>query len=487
MRAFPLFGILLILVALYPLSAALADNAPPLPAGLEAGESSTSDAPLLPAGLGAGESSTSDAPSLPAGLGAGVSSTTYESTAPAGTEIDVSGFWEASAGTRTRSDPYERQTSLLESRLQFSIERPGDTLNLKLTGDLLYDDVADSHDVHLETGEGYVDLREAWLFYRPADRVDLKAGRQVLTWGTGDLLFINDLFPKDFRSFFIGRDVEYLKAPSDAVKLSLFSDAVSLDLVYTPRFDANRYIDGRRISFFNPATGTITGRDNTLNTRVPDDWFDDDELAARLYTNWHGYELVAYGYTGFWKGPMGSDPVSGQAIFPELDVLGLSVRGNLWRGIGHTELGYYHSGDDSSGRDPYIANSELRFLVGYEQEIARETTLGLQYYLEHMQDYDRYRDNLPAGTPKRDHNRHVVTVRLTWLVLQQDLRLSVFNFYSPSDEDGYLRAGANYRLDDNWSLSGGVNLFYGDEKYTFFGQLEKNSNVYTAIRYGFGS
>jgi hypothetical protein len=470
MRPFPLSGILLVLVALYPSSAALADDAPPLPAG-----------------LGAGESSTSDAPSLPAGLGAGASSTTYESTAPSGAEIDVSGFWEARAGTRTKSDPHERQTSLLESRLQFSIERPGETLNLKMTGDLLYDDVADSHDVHLETGEGFFDLREAWLFYRPADRVDLKAGRQVLTWGTGDLLFINDLFPKDFRSFFIGRDEEYLKAPSDAVKLSLFSDAVSLDLVYTPRFDANRYIDGSRISFFNPATGTITGRNHILNTRVPDDWFEDDEVAARLHTNWRGYELAAYGYTGFWKGPMGSDPVSGQAIFPDLDVLGLSVRGNLGRGIGHTELGYYHSGDDSSGRDPYIANSELRFLVGYEQEIARETTLGLQYYLERMQDYDRYRDSLPAGAPERDHNRHVVTVRLTWLALQQDLRLSVFNFYSPSDEDGYLRAGANYRLDDNWSLSGGVNLFYGDEKYTFFGQLENNSNVYTAIRYGFGS
>jgi len=463
-------GILLILAVLCSLSAAFAG-----------------DTPSLPAGLGAGESSTSDAPSLPAGLGAGVSPPANESTAPSGTQIDVSGFWEARAGTRTRNDPYERQTSLLESRFQFSIERPGDTLNLKLTGDLLYDDIADSHAVKLETGAGNFDLREAWLFYRPADRVDLKVGRQVLTWGTGDLLFINDLFPKDFRSFFIGRDEEYLKAPSDAVKLSVFSDAVSLDLVYTPRFDANRYIDGSRISFYNPATGTITGRNNVLNTRVPDDWFGDDEVAVRLHTNLRGYELAAYGYTGFWKGPMGSDPITGQAIFPDLDVLGLSVRGNLGPGIGYTELGYYHSGDDSSGRNPYIANSELRFLAGYEQEIARETTLGLQYYLERMQDYDRYQESLPAGTPEREHNRQVVTVRLTWLALQQNLMLSLFNYYSPSDEDGYLRAGASYKLDDNWSLSGGLNLFYGDEDHTFFGQLEKNSNVYTAIRYGFGS
>jgi len=428
-----------------------------------------------------------DAPPLPAGLGAEVSTTGYEATAPSVPEIDVSGFWEARAGTRTRNDPYERQTSLLESRLQLSIERPGDTVTMKLTGDLLYDEVADSHHVDMETGDGFLDLREAWVFYRPTDMADIKVGRQILTWGTGDLLFVNDLFPKDFRAFFIGRDEEYLKAPSDAVKLSLFSDAVSLDLVYTPRFDPNRYIDGSRISFFNPATGTITGRDDTLNTLVPNDWFHDDEVAARLYTNWRGYELAAYGYKGFWKSPRGFDPGSGQATFPELDVLGMSGRGTLGPGIGNIELGYYHSGDDSSGRDPYIINSELRFLAGYEQEIARETTLGLQYYLERMQHYDRYRDNLPAGSPARDHNRHIVTVRLTWLALQQDLRLSVFNYYSPSDEDGYLRAGASYRLDDNWALSGGLNLFYGDERHTFFDQFEKDSNVYAAIRYGFGS
>jgi hypothetical protein len=464
MRPLPISGILLAFTVLSPLSTILAGDPPPLPAGLGA-----------------------DPPPLPVGLGGGVSTTAAEKITSPGPAIDVSGFWEAAAGTRTRNDPNERQTSLLESRLQLSIERPGDTVSLKLTGDFLYDAVAESHHVDLETGAGFFDLREAWLFYRPADRVDIKAGRQVLTWGTGDLLFINDLFPKDFRSFFIGRDDEYLKAPSDSMKLSLFFDVASMDLVYTPRFDPNRYIDGSRISFYNPATGSINGRDNILDTSVPDDWFTDDEVAARLYTNWHGYELAAYGYSGFWKNPAGIDPVSGVAIFPELDVAGLSGRGTLGPGIGNAELGYYYSRDDSSGRDPAIANSELRFMAGYEQEVARELTLGLQYYLERMQDYDRYRDSLPAGTPARVHNRHVFTLRLVWMALQQNLRLSAFNYYSTSDDDGYLRAAASYRLDDNWTLSAGLNLFYGDDEHTFFGQLEKNSNVYTAIRYGFES
>ena len=34
---------------------------------------------------------------------------------------------------------------------------------------------------------------------------DVKIGQQVLTWGTGDYVFLNDLFPKDYPSFFAGR------------------------------------------------------------------------------------------------------------------------------------------------------------------------------------------------------------------------------------------------------------------------------------------
>ena len=56
------------------------------------------------------------------------------------------------------------------------------------------------------------------------------------TWGTGDLVFLNDLFPKDFVSFFAGRDDEYLKAPGDALRITHYSKAVNIDFVWTPVF-----------------------------------------------------------------------------------------------------------------------------------------------------------------------------------------------------------------------------------------------------------
>jgi len=74
---------------------------------------------------------------------------------------------------------------------------------------------------------------------------------------------------------------------------------------------------------------------------------------------------------------------------------------------------------------------------------------------------------------------------LTWLTMNQNLIWSLFSFYSPSDDDGYLRAKLKYKYDDNLSLELGGNLFWGDYEHTFLGQFQNNDNVYTAVRYGF--
>lgn len=355
----------------------------------------------------------------------------------------------------------------------------------RVTSDLLYDPVLDRHSVRLEEGQGFVDLREANLTVTPASFMDVKGGRQILTWGTGDLVFINDLFPKDWNSFFIGRDEEYLKAPSDAAKVSFFSSLANLDLVYTPRFDADRFIDGRRISYYNSTLGRLAGREAIVRVDKPNDWFEDDEVALRLYRNVRGYELAVYGYNGFWKSPAGQDPMTGKATFPDLSVYGASIRGSIGKGIGNIEFAFYDSQDDRKGDDPFIRNGELRFLVGYEQEVARDLTMGIQYYLEYMMDHSDYRRTLPPGSPRADEARHLLTLRLLKLFMNQNLKLSLFTFYSPSDSDAYLRPNIHYKIDDHWSAEIGGNVFIGKDDHTFFGQFKENTNVYGGVRYSF--
>ena len=85
----------------------------------------------------------------------------------------------------------------------------------------------------------------------------------------------------------------------------------------------------------------------------------------------------------------------------------------------------------------------------------------------------------------RDRDRHVLTARLTRLLMNQDLRLSLFAFVSPSDQDAYLRPQLHYRLDDSRSVEVGANVFLGEHETTFFGQLQDNSNLYAAFRYDY--
>lgn len=470
---------------------------PPLPGGLNtepALPGGLSSEPALPDGLSA-------EPSLPTGLGsAGLvdSSTTQTGDETASNFLgslatslpfDLTGFIETRLGGRLDDDPTQKDTSIGEMRLQLQLESDWDWARLGITADLLYDDVPDDHTLKLDSGNGWLDLRQASLLLRPADNADLEVGRQVLTWGTGDLVFINDLFPKDWNAFLIGRQDEYLKAPSDAIKLALFHEVANLDIVYTPRFNSDRFIDGRRLSFFDPVQGRIVGRDFPVSTDTRNRWLREDELALRAYRNLGSWEGAVYAYSGYWKSPGGQDPVTGLATFPRMNAFGASLRGPVAAGIAAVEAGYYDSRDDSNGDNPFINNSEFRFLTSYEQELLPQLipqlTLGVQYYLEWLQDYDNYRRSLPPGFNPREEKRHVFTTRLTRLALNQNLTLSLFNYYSPSDDDGYLRANANYKLSDQWQLEAGSNLFYGDRRDTFFGQFEDNNNIYAAIRLSF--
>ncbi len=445
------------------------------------------DEPTLPSGLG------NQPPPLPTGLGSEEDDRGEREDRPDQPEAPVlerllspfTGFWEARAGIRLRGDANQRDTSLAETRLQLSRDQYFGEAMLRLTADFIYDDVIDSHRIRLERGRGWLDLREAFLSTSLGERVDLRLGRQALTWGVGDLLFLNDLFPKDWNSFFAGRDVEYLKAPSDAVRASIFLPAFNIDLVFTPRFDPDRYLYSGRLSLFDPRIGEVVGGNADFDPLVPDNPFADAEWALRAQRLVGSWELAAYGYRGYWKSPEGFDPATGRPVFPKLAVWGGSIRGPLHTGILSAETAWYRSREEQDGTSPFLPNSQFRFLAGYEQELVKDLTLGAQYYLERTLNHHALRLNLPEGIPLPDENRHLLTLRLTWLTHAQNVIWSLFTFASPSDEDVYVRGQWSWKATDAWTLSAGFNLFEGRDRDSFFGQFETNSNAYLGVRYGF--
>ena len=396
-------------------------------------------------------------------------------TCPQALALSVHGFLEGAAGARLTDSPTQpKDATLGEGRLQVELsqEGPADS-RLFFKADLVGDGVEE---------RGDADLREFYLDVSPAQVLDIRAGRQILTWGTGDLVFINDLFPKDFVSFFIGRSLEYLKVGSDAVKFSLYPGPFSLDLVAVPHFTPSEIPKGERLSFFNPFTNRIAVPGESLSMRKPAATPENTELALRLYRTFGSYEGALYGFRGFFKEPVGMDPAGGTLFYPGLSVYGTSVQGPLLGGVAGFEFGYYDSREDRPGRNPLIENPSLRYLVGYERELQTDFTVRAQYYLEQMLEYGAYKASLPPGAPEKKEVRHLLFLRLTRLLRYQTVELSFVGFYGPSDEDGMVNPQASCKITDRMSVALGANVFFGNEESTQFGQLEKDDNLYLRLR-----
>lgn len=413
--------------------------------------------------------------------------------APAAAQVDIHGFAEAVTGAALadRADHLSDYT-IRETRLQLRGDMYGDLGESRFKIDLLSDQLRD---------ETSVDLREAYVKFNAfADNLEVRAGRQPTTWGTGDLIFINDMFPKDWVSFFTGRDDEYLKGPSDGLRLGLFNVLpFTVDFVYTPEFEPDNTPSGERLELWMPPR-SATAPDNPVV--MPKSTLDNGTYSMRLNRYFGSWNAAAYGYVGFWKSPMGAlpDPVSpsgeiGQFYYPELNVWGASVRGPFFGGVAWVEGGYYDSREDEAGMlDLFVPNSETRGLVGFERQWWSDFTGGMQFYWEGMQDHDRTAEALDGAIamgadPKdlylKDENRTLLTVRLQQFMKYQTVNATLFGYYSPSDEDAYVRLSVAYDYSDQLKLTVGSNLFTGDDERTMFGMNENNDNVYARVRFSF--
>jgi hypothetical protein len=398
-----------------------------------------------------------------------------------GRDVEVNGFLLGNLSGRTtgqRPSGGEGGDFLLnEERLRLDVTAWSGAIeaSARAKADFFYDAVA---------GEFSVDLREAYVDYTTGD-FDFRLGRQTATWGVGDLLFVNDVFPKDWVSFFSGRPLEYLKIAVDGFRTRYSSDALNAELLIMPVFTPDNVPTSGRFFLFDPFA-SVPIRDE----RLPEKTYGNAELALRLYRRVGDFDASVYAYRGFWPTPsMEPDdfiaPTRVTAFYPDLSVYGFSAQGSALGGIVSLESGFYHSRDDQDGADPTVPNSQVRFLIGYERHIGEDSRIGIQYYGESMEDYSAYEGSLPAGFPAQEEYRDTVTLRLERLLRHQTLRLSLFAFYSPADRDYLVQPQVSSKLSDDLSITLGANVFGGGKDTTFLGQFDRNDNVYLSVRFDF--
>jgi hypothetical protein len=375
-----------------------------------------------------------------------------------------SGFVEAALSLRTGSEPlFDERATRAELRARIEASRAVGSAQLSGILDLHADAVDDGL---------WLDLREALATLPLGTRANFKLGRQVLTWGTGDLIFINDRFPKDYRAPLAGAPDLDFKAPSNSARLAWNLGALNLDLAYTPRLAPDRHIDGERLGFYDFGSQRRIGGEDLIHAREPSG-FNAGELALRLHRNRQGVEYAAYLYRGFDKQPLGLD-LAGQPSHFRRDAAGFSIRGPLAGGIFSMEAGREWSGAELQNVLARVPH-KTSVLIGFEREWLPKLTLGAQAYSEfHAQEPGN-------ASPLNGQERHLMSLRISHQALRDRLTTSAIAFYSPNQHDRWLRVTVSHRLSDQWLTGATANLF-GGRVDRFFGQLEDDSNAGVWVR-----
>ena len=378
-------------------------------------------------------------------------------------DLSLHGFLQGNYSINTSDkNPESSDFKWLEERVQLKLEGNRDPYHLTLRTDVSYDHIDDKTNIDLR--EGYVDvISNNW---------DLRLGRQILTWGIGDLIFISDVYPKDYEAFFSGRPMEYLKKGVDGLKIGLYPSVVNLEFVLIPFFEPNTLPRAERFhNAMNPGAAE------------PDVTFKNTETALRAYRNMSGLDVSLYFYKGFSRMP--SMTADGNFFYPKISVYGASMEGNTAGGVIGIEAGYYDSREDREGDNPFVPNSSGRLMMGYKRQLMEDLNIGFQYYADYMLRYSRYETSLPAGYAKENKLYQLTTLRITQMLLHQNLALSFFMFYSPSDNDYLLQPLVSYKFSDNITAMLGANVFRGQQDWTTFARFEKNNNMYLSVRFDF--
>lgn len=394
-------------------------------------------------------------------------------------EVDVHGYLLGTASSRISGQPLntgEKGNWLLaEERLQLEVSAESDAGDTALVAkiDALNDNVSGSNDI---------DVRELYGEYF-ADTFELRIGRQMLTWGVADRLFINDVFPKDWSAFFSGQPLEYMKLGSDMAKLFYFGNGWDLELALIPvaRFDVTPQAD-RYVVYSPPGvTGVVEPEKKLAN----------GEVAARFHTKIGSTtDFALHAFKGFWhqpdKGMAGST-----IIYPRLNTYGFTVQDAVLGGVLSLEGGFYHSIDDANGTNPMIANSQYRYLVAYEHELMTDVTLAVQWYGEIMKDHGKY---LPAaqgayaagfGPKPQPRHRKIVTANLRALWMNQTLTTSLFVMGVGDGGGRMYNPDVKYAVTDEFSVNVGGHVFTSGPDSWMLGMMKHDDNAYVNVKWTF--
>jgi len=330
----------------------------------------------------------------------------------------------------------------------------------------------------LNACEKDMELLEAYVQGSITDRLDIKAGRQIVVWGKSDNIRITDVLnPVDIREPGI-TDIEDLRLPLAMTRLDYYLGAWNLSGIAIHEIRFNRTPEYG--SGFYPAPAPLP------HENIPSGGGDNTEYAFALNGTFSGWDLSFY-----WA------DVYNDMAHPELVSTGFPMRverkhapmkmfgGAFNAAVGNwllkTEAAYLDGFKFfNSGTKTY---SRTDFLAGIEYSGFKDISVSIEVANRHM---NRFEDILKKSPDHAARNEFQSVFRLNAKQLNDTLELTFLaSTYGVTGQDGsQQRISAEYDLTDAVKITGGVMMYQSGDRF-LFSSIGDNDRLFFEIKYSF--
>lgn len=308
------------------------------------------------------------------------------------------------------------------------------------------------HNAILSNHTGF-QLREAYAYYSD-NHWDVRAGRQIITWGVADALRLTDIIsPMDYTEF-LAQDYDDIRIPVGGLRVRFSREKWSMEAVAIPVssfFDLPT--DAENPWSVGPIAIGAEPSHNAYNM----------EYGGRLAFFLSGIDF-SFSALHTWN----KQPVlcNGVGEYRRMTMLGADVSVPMGKFVVRGEVAEYLDELQTGGTRAASTNA----LLGIDWYAGNDWTLSAQYSHKYV----------ALGEHR---NTALSTLRISKELLHNTLALQTFAYIDVTNGDVFNRLSADYALNDQIHAVIGYDYFHADGG--MFAIYNKNSELFFKLKYSF--
>ncbi|MBQ2560149.1 MAG: hypothetical protein II565_06155 [Fibrobacter sp.] len=321
-------------------------------------------------------------------------------------------------------------------------------------------------------------LREAYFDYA-GKYLELKLGRQIITWGVADGLRITDLIsPMDYTEF-MANDYDDIRVPVNAINLKYPGESFSAEVVFVPVPEFFVIPSGED----NPWSTPLPPNTSMDLSGTPEKRIKNSEYGGRLRFFLENFDFSLTALRTFNKSPVTiatynpeTENVVIKGIYEPMNVFGGDISIPAGELVIRVEMATYF-GEPIALRNSsdYMLKKTFNGLIGFDWYAGNNWTFMAQYMhkfiIEHTESLGM------------EENTSMLTARISKEILNNTLKLSVYGMFDVDNVGFYIRAAGDYLLSDQITLSLGSD-WLGGRRGTFK-TYKKNSQIWAKGKFFF--